>query len=95
MAKEKIQVSIFDEAYTLVTDEPEEHLKAAAALVDEIMRNTASAGVQGMQKMAILTALQLASRYLRKTSETQQRDQEYELFNQWLRKQDKALSDLV
>ena len=59
----KYKVSIFGESYSLVSDEPEEHLVFSAQYVDEVMKNIADkSGISDQKRIAVLTALQLASR---------------------------------
>ena len=60
------KVTILDKQFSLVSDEPERHIIEAAALVDTYMKNMQSnaGGRIDTEKIAILTALQLASKYL-------------------------------
>lgn len=73
------KVVIDGEKYTLVSDEGEVSVLKAAALVDEIMV-TLSSQLEHVdkRKIAVLTALQLASKYLHSehllTQQKEQRD---------------------
>jgi cell division protein ZapA (FtsZ GTPase activity inhibitor) len=61
----KYKVSIFGESYFLVSDESEEHIDAAARLVDSYMREIAEKSqIAESKRIAILVALQLASKAL-------------------------------
>lgn len=61
----KYKVTIFGESYFLVSDESEEHLVAAAQLVDGLMRQIAEKGqITDSKRVAVLVALQLASKTL-------------------------------
>ena len=61
----RYKVVIFDKEYNVVSDEPEEHILAAAALVDKTMRNiTAAPSRVDQQHLAVLSSLQLASKLL-------------------------------
>ncbi len=95
MRKERVHVSIFDETYSLVTDEPEEHLKEAALLVDQQMRDIALAGFSDARKISVLVALQLASKLLREAQHAQECSEKQNTVSEWLKEQDEALSDLV
>jgi len=94
MNKETVSVSIFDETYSLVTDESEESLKAAAALVDEKMREISRAGFRNEQKIAVLVALQFASQLLAKGRSSKECKEDYETIVGWLEKQNRVLSDI-
>lgn len=59
------KVTIFGDEYSLISNESEEHVKAAAHIVDLLMRDIASKGsVQQDKKVMVLAALQLASKTL-------------------------------
>jgi len=61
----KCKVSIFGEHYILVTDETEEHLQAAALVVDRVMRDIASKSqLTDSKRIAVLAALQITSKEL-------------------------------
>jgi cell division protein ZapA (FtsZ GTPase activity inhibitor) len=58
----KCKISVFGESYTLVSDEPEEHIIVAAQSVDDLMRSIAEkSGISDTKRIAVLAALQLAS----------------------------------
>jgi len=63
--KKRYTVQILGDEYTLVSDEAEAHVAQAAATVDELMRQLAES-LQNVdpKKIAILTALRLASELL-------------------------------
>lgn len=59
------KVHIFGDEYSLISNESEEHVKAAAHMVDLLMREIASKGsVHQDKKVSVLAALQLASKAL-------------------------------
>ncbi|MBA3953973.1 cell division protein ZapA [Candidatus Dependentiae bacterium] len=61
----KYKVSIFGESYFLVSDESQEHVNAAALLVDSCMREIAEKSqITESKRIAVLVALQLASKAL-------------------------------
>lgn len=61
----KCKVSIFGETYWLITDESEQQITAAANLVDTWMRDIAqSSQISDSKRIAVLVALQLASKTL-------------------------------
>jgi cell division protein ZapA (FtsZ GTPase activity inhibitor) len=66
MSTQKIKVTILGETYTLVSDESEELIKSSAALVDSQMQElTKKLGTSiEARKIAVLVALQLASKQL-------------------------------
>lgn len=66
MSTQKIKVTILGESYTLVSDESEELIKSSAALVDNQMQElTKKLGTSiEARKIAVLVALQLASKQL-------------------------------
>jgi cell division protein ZapA (FtsZ GTPase activity inhibitor) len=62
---QKIKVTIYGDTYTLVTDEPEEFVRATATTVDSLMVDMAQRmGNVESRKIAVLAALQLASKQL-------------------------------
>ena len=64
-ALKKYRVSIFGEAYSLVSDESEEHIVQSAQLVDALMREIAEkAQLMDSHKVTVLVALKLSSRVL-------------------------------
>ncbi len=65
MAKNRVKVSICDVPYTLVGDEDDSHVFRAAAYVDSAMRAILDAGVAERERVAVLVALQLASKMLK------------------------------
>jgi cell division protein ZapA (FtsZ GTPase activity inhibitor) len=95
MSKETIHVTIFDETYSLVTDEPEAHLSQAALMVDEQMREIAQAGFTDARKIAVLVSLQLASKLLREMKNSQECKEKHSTVTEWLKEQDQTLSDLI
>lgn len=95
MNKQTVHITIFDENYSLVTDENPEHLQEAASLVNSLMKETAKAGFKDVQKVAVLAALQLASTVLKKEYSVQSHQEKYEQLVQWLQTQDKALDTVL
>lgn len=64
-ALKKCKVSIFGESYSLITDEPEDHLQKAVHLVDSCMRDIAcKTEITDTKSIAVLVALQVASKAL-------------------------------
>ncbi len=57
----KVKVSIFGSSYFLITDQTEDHLQKAAEHVDQIMKSL-QYSIDEPSKIAVLTALQLASK---------------------------------
>lgn len=95
MSKEMVQVSIFDETYSLVTDESAERLAVAASLVDQYMREVSRAGVINTQKIAVLVSLQLASTLLQEQKDKHDIQEEQKTVFQRLEKYTQLLSELV
>lgn len=59
----RYKVTIAGESYFLVSDEPEEHVRAVARLVDDQMRTLATTGLtDDPKRIAVLIALQCASK---------------------------------
>ena len=60
------KVRIFDEDYSLLSDESKEHLIQSAALVDSCMREISQgASISDIKKVAVLAALRMASQVIR------------------------------
>lgn len=58
----KYKVTIFGESYTLVSDEPEQHVVESARNVDSLMSAISrDSGIVDVKKLAVLVSLQLAS----------------------------------
>lgn len=63
VATTPMKLEIFDEIYTVVSDEPEERVLEASMVVDDLMKEMAAQAPHlEVKKMAILAALQLASK---------------------------------
>ncbi|TET36780.1 cell division protein ZapA [Candidatus Dependentiae bacterium] len=61
----RYKVVILDKEYNIVSDEPEEHVMAAATLVDETMRGLIAESQRvDQQQLAVLSSLQIASKLL-------------------------------
>jgi cell division protein ZapA (FtsZ GTPase activity inhibitor) len=75
------KVHIFGEDYSLISNESEEHVRAAAALVDSLIKEIATKGsVHNDKKVVVLAALQCASRALSSEQEVaRSKDQETHL----------------
>lgn len=58
--KKKYKIDIFDQEYTLVSDEAEFLIKNAAIFVDSTMKEIQKTGIRDSKKIAVLTALRLA-----------------------------------
>ena len=77
------KVIIFEEEYNLVSDEQQDHILEAAALVDQMMNELSSHAPRSQKhKLAVLTALQCASKMIQATQSLQKRKKhEKELVN--------------
>jgi cell division protein ZapA len=59
----KYKVDIFGDSFTIVTDEPEEHVIESAKLVDSLMREISEkTQLSDIKKLAIFTAFQISSK---------------------------------
>lgn len=76
MVKSRVKVSICDTPYSLMGDEDESHVFHAAAYVDSAMRAVLAAGVVEREKAAVLVALQLASKVLKREEHEQHQTEE-------------------
>lgn len=64
------KINIFDEQYSLLSDESAEHIAQSAALIDAYMREIAQKGsIKDPKKVAILAALRVASTMLQLESD--------------------------
>jgi len=64
------QLEIFGDKYSLVSDESEDHVVAAAQMVDKYMREIAdNVSIKSDQRVAVLAAIRIASMLLQKESE--------------------------
>lgn len=77
----RCKITIFGDEYTLVTNEPIEHVVQAAHMVDSFMQEVAkaSAGTASDKKVAVLASLRLASTLLglENAQEKEKRRNEY------------------
>lgn len=65
----KYKVSIFGESYNIISDEPEEQVFAVAQQVDYCMKDISNrSSSQDAKRIAVLTALQFASKHVFSTS---------------------------
>lgn len=72
----KYKVSIFGQSYVLSSDEPEDQLIAAAQLVDNAMNQISqSTKITDSSKIAVIVALQLASKNLSAIDLVEKQDQ--------------------
>lgn len=68
--KKAYKVQIFDEYYTLSSDEPEEFIIKTAHLVDTVMKDIDHQFVvTDQKKIAVLSAIRIASMFLKKEHE--------------------------
>lgn len=59
------KVNIFDDEYSLVTDESQEHISKSAAYIDSLMKEIAQkSSITDAKKLAVLAALRIASKTL-------------------------------
>lgn len=66
MKAQQYKVMIFGDQYSLLSDESQEHMNIAASLVDNLMKEIAGKATSAdTKKIAILTALQIASKLLK------------------------------
>ena len=73
----KYKVSIFGKSYSLVSDEPEERITAAAQLVNMLMREISSSKqLADSTDVAVLVALQLAGELKKLETYMEQKNQE-------------------
>lgn len=64
------KVSIFGDVYSLMSDQPEEHLYEASQVVDQMMKEVvAGTGIQDTKRIAVLVALRLTSTNLMNDAE--------------------------
>jgi len=62
MGTKKLKIEIFNEQYSLVSDEAEQDIIKAAQVVDELMREISEkSGICETQKIAVLAALKISS----------------------------------
>jgi cell division protein ZapA (FtsZ GTPase activity inhibitor) len=94
MRNETQNVSIFEETYSIVTDESAELLQHAATLVDERMKGAAQAGIRDQKKIAVLVALQLASELLKEEAQSEGVRATNKAIIEWLERCNAVLSDL-
>jgi len=61
--KNKFKIDIFDDQYSIISDEKESDILKASGLVDALMREIADTSTLGdRKKIAVLSALRIASR---------------------------------
>lgn len=60
----KYQINIFNESYTIVSDEAEYTILKAASMVDSLMNEAKKSGSVDSKKIAVLVALQLAGKII-------------------------------
>jgi len=86
------KVMILDREYSIISDEPEEHIMAAAALVDETMRSISPEPLRiDQQQLAVLSSLQLASKVLNAKQQLDTRQKREDALIEWT---EDALSSL-
>lgn len=70
------KLTIFGDQYSLLSDESQEHMIDAARVVDSLMREIASKATNAeSKKIAVLVALQIASKMLKLESLTKQEEE--------------------
>lgn len=78
ISKKSYRVAIFDDVYTLVTDETEETVKTVAKQVDTFMKEIATkAPTLDVKKIAVLVALRYASLLAAKEVELEHIDSQH------------------
>jgi len=93
MSKKTLEVTIFGEQYTLVSDESKEHIDNSTRLINEVMQAIRQAGVSDEKKIAVLASLQFASKMLKMEEERESLIKEKSHLDEWVERQNKALSD--
>ena len=77
--KKKYIVEILGEAYAFISDESEEHVARVGAYVDGVMREIAhKSAADDAKKVAVLAAVQMASKLIRLEQEHSKRAREGE-----------------
>lgn len=80
------KVSIFNDMYSLISDEPEERVFAAIAMVDTLMKELAEkAGSVDSKRLAVLACLKIASQLL------EQRNFQYDVVQRLIEQVDNEL----
>ena len=75
--KKTYKVTIFERTYSLASDEAQEHITKSAAMVDSLMRNLAEkTNLHNEVSIAVLVALQLASKLAYAESEAHMNEQQ-------------------
>ncbi len=78
------KVVILDKEYNIVSDEPEAHVMATAALVDETMRGLLAEPQRvDQQQLAVLSSLQIASRLLNTEQQLTVRQKREDALIEW------------
>jgi len=93
MSKKTLEVTIFGDQYTLVSDESDEHISHSARLINQIMHSIKQAGVNDGKKIAILASLQLASKVLKMEEERECFTKEKSRLKEWIERQNRMLAD--
>ena len=94
MGKTKVQVTIHNATYNLVTDESEAHLKYASSYVDELIRSTMDMGIDEINKAVVLVALQLASRALKAEERVHQQEDDKRRLIEKIERESQLLASL-
>ena len=81
---QRCKVHIFGDEYSLVTNEPAEHIVQAAHMVDVLMREISEkSAISQEKKVAVLAALRMASKIVALESEiAQERQKEKTIIEQ-------------
>jgi len=81
--KNKLKIDIFDDQYSVISDESQEAILKASQLVDTLMREIADkSGLRDGKKIAVLSALRIASKLVDLESSLQRyEDKQRELSN--------------
>lgn len=80
----RYKIVVQHKEYTIMSDESEDHIKKATALVNGVLESLAQTKCDDPQKVAILSALQLASKLLHAEQQVSLRKEREEALALWL-----------
>jgi len=82
------KITILDNEYSLVSDEPEEHVRSTVQYVDSLMKEVLEKSrLADQTKVAVLATLQIASELLHLQEEKKRNQQEYSILIDTIEKQ--------
>lgn len=75
----KYKISVYGESYTVISDEPEEHILKSANLVDCCMKEICQSRPQTqVSRIAVLVAMQMASKMLESVKKLDYQKKEFD-----------------